>query len=217
MREHLYRTAGFPRLQAAPHWLVEEIEAGYEDAADDNSARDRSAYLLARAEILRAAAEPARQLLEMGDDLPATPVKRTAAMAEAAPDRAAELWQALWTVVDAALAQRAHAHSLQALARAMESRALYTDAGWPETWAMPHCDLWARCGGSPATARAWERAGWAADEALLASIPVRRRSMTVEQRVLCVTPPAKAQFTMDTAQPAAFRTDRLTTTKAGGR
>lgn len=187
--EQQYRTGRFAQVDPVPVSLAEQVADALERIADDTDFLAVLPPLLSQQCSGQEERAAAKRTLSLTGTPDTSLLRHTQALVAADPAHEAAYWEAMWILRTPAAADSEYRLYLPRFADHLESLMQYREAGWPTTWHPYLCDLWQTHGGTPATARAWARAGWSADAALLAQVPSKGQLMTLAERLACLMPP----------------------------
>lgn len=211
-----YRQGRMAPSQYIPGWVHSEVAAVTEEIPADWAIvelRELSAARLPYESRLR----ESRELLGIeGAGTPAGLVSIVQARVDADPEREADYWDAMWTVRKIAETEERFQHVLKHAAEWLETSQRFKEAGWPQEWDFPYCEIWEVAGGTPLTATAWARAGWSAREVLIGHITKNGRTVPFSSRVR-ETHPARFGSAFDWYDSSASRWEFLTATRQENR
>ncbi len=189
-KEQQYRTGRMAEVDPIPAWVQAKVAkiVTKRDNAFDVMGAARTVMTAMTSE--RGRVNAARALLNITAETPVDGLLAiTQACVNADPTHEAEYWEAMWTVRAPAQATAEYRGLLRPLARALEIRQQFREAGWPEAWHHKFCELWRELNGTPESARAWDRAGWSPEAALTERVMVHGRNASVDLRVTLLHPP----------------------------
>lgn len=189
-KEQQYRTGRMAEVDPIPAWVQEKVAkiVTKRDNAFDVMGAARTVMTAMTSE--RGRVNAARTLLGISAETPVDGLLAlTQARVNADPAHEAEYWEAMWTVREPAQATAEYRRLLRPLARALEIRQQFREAGWPEAWHHKFCELWRDLKGTPESARAWDRAGWSPEAALTERAMVHGRNASVDLRITLLHPP----------------------------
>ena len=168
-REQQYRTGRFPAVDPIPTWLREEVA---QVSRDEQSywrayAKRRIGELLAHIEEHKQLSEQARAFLNWGGGQSNKGLlKHVEGLIAQDAEQEPLYWAAMWQLKKVNAMQEEYERWLPVYSDALELEAASREQGWPESWPVEFCKLWQRIGGTPHSAKAWDRAGWPVTEVL---------------------------------------------------
>lgn len=200
-KEQQYRTGNWPAPDAVPEWAFEALARTQHQQWLDVDVVGRARTLMADLCTPDTAGDAGRALLGISDGIPEMGLlAHTKAMIAAAPEREAELWDAMWAARRHTSQLEEYLRLLPSVAAVYEERLQYREQGWPRAWDVRSCDLWRDLEGTPTTARAWARAGWNVAQVITERVQVEGRVLTLAERLAALRPPRRQPDNAKTAR-----------------